>query len=69
MFRVNTLKNCAYLNLFNSPGQSPGRAIVLPPASTLASGAMLKFYVKVYKSSYFPNPLMDFVHIWHDDRY
>ena len=28
-----------------------------------------KFYVKVYKSSYFEDPLMDFIHIWHDGRY
>ena len=55
--------------VFSSAGGSPGRAIVLSLASALVSGEMLKFYVKVYKSSYFPNPMMDFVHIWHDDRY
>ena len=27
------------------------------------------FSVKVYKTSYFEDPLMDFIHIWHDDRY
>ena len=27
------------------------------------------FCVKVYKTSYFEDPLMDFVHIWHDGRY
>ena len=27
------------------------------------------FCVKVYKTSYFEDPLMDFVHIWHDVRY
>ena len=27
------------------------------------------FYVKVYKTSYFEDPLMDFIHIWHDGRY
>ena len=28
------------------------------------------FNVKVFfKNSYFPNYLMDFVHIWYDDRY
>ena len=37
--------------LFSSPGQSPGRAIVLPPAlalalaSALAKGLMLKFFI------------------------
>ena len=28
-----------------------------------------KFLVKVYKTSYFEDPLMDFIHIWHDGRY
>ena len=27
------------------------------------------FCVKVYKTSYFEDPLMDFIHIWYDDRY
>ena len=27
------------------------------------------FCVKVYKASYFEDPLMDFVHIWHGGRY
>ena len=25
--------------------------------------------LKIFKSSYFPNYTMDFVHIWYDDRY
>ena len=29
----------------------------------------IKYYVKVFKSSYFPNCKMDLVHIWYDDRY
>ena len=27
------------------------------------------FCVKVYKTSYFKDPLMDFTHIWHDGTY
>ena len=27
------------------------------------------FCVKVFKTSYFEDPLMDFIHIWHDGRY
>ena len=27
------------------------------------------FCVKVYKTSYFEDPLMDFIHIWHGGRY
>ena len=29
---------------------------------------MLKFYVKVFKTSYFLNPQMDLVYIWYDYR-
>ena len=33
-------------------------------------GHRLKIFIlKVFKSSYFPNHMMDFVHIWYDDRY
>ena len=27
------------------------------------------FCIKVYKTSYFEDPLMDFIHIWQGDRY
>ena len=38
--------NCC---IFNSPGQSPGRAIVLPGASVLAGGGVSKkFNIKVF---------------------
>ena len=30
---------------------------------------MLTFYVKDFRTSLFPNPLMDLVHVWCDDRY
>ena len=46
---------------FSSPEQCSRRAIVLPPASTVLR--------KVFKTSLFQNPLMDFVYIWYDDRY
>ena len=29
----------------------------------------LSFCVNVYKTSYFEDPLMDFIHIWHDGRF
>ena len=47
--------------IFSSPGQSPGRAIALPSAST--------FTLRFFKSLYFLNHLIDLVHIWYDDRY
>ena len=30
---------------------------------------MLKFYVKVFRTSLFPNPMMSLVHVWYGDRY
>ena len=30
---------------------------------------MLKFCVKVFRTSLFPNPMMGLVHVWYDDRY
>ena len=28
---------------------------------------MLKFYIKVFRTSLFPNPMMDLVPVWYDD--
>ena len=33
------LQQLSKVSIFSSPGRSPGRAIVLPPASALASAA------------------------------
>ena len=30
---------------------------------------MLKFYVKVFRTSLFPKPFIDLVHVWYDKRY
>ena len=49
--------------LFSSPVQSPGRAFALPPASAST------FTLKIFKSLYFPDHLINLVHIWYDDRY
>ena len=51
-----------------------GELLYYPPASVLALALarrpqMLKFYVKIFRTSLFPNPLMDLVYIWYDDRY
>ena len=46
---------------------SPGRAIALPPASALVLASI--FTLKLFKTSHFPNCVMDLVHIWWDDRY
>ena len=42
---------------------TPGVALVL--ALALAP----QFSIKVFKTSLFPNPLIDLVYIWYDDRY
>ena len=50
--------------------ESTGRTIALPPALATASTLtkMLKFYVKVFKTSYFLNPQMDLGYIWYNNR-
>ena len=50
--------------IFSSPEQRSGRAIVLPPAST-----NVKVFVKVFKTSLFPNLITDLIHLWYDDTY
>ena len=51
--------------------QGSRRAIVLSPALVfaLALASAPQFCVKVFKTSLFPNPWMDLVYIWYDDRY
>ena len=59
----------------SSPEQRSWRAIVLPPASALVLALASTnrrpqmFYVKVFRTSLFPNSFMDLVYIWYDDRY
>ena len=50
---------CTYVCLFIRPYV---RSFVFPSQGQ-------SFCVKVYKTSYFEDPLMDFIHIWHDGRY
>ena len=54
---------------FSWPGQSPGRAIALTPASALVLASASTFTLKFFKSLYFPDHSIDLVHIWYDDRY
>ena len=52
---------------------------ILSPGMTLGSRSRTSnfhkkvrvkvFALKFYKTSYFEDPLIDFIHIWHDDRY
>ena len=52
--------------LFCSPEQCSGRAIVLPPASALAlvsASTNVKVFVKVFKTSLFPNLITDLIHL------
>ena len=62
-----------YDNLYifiSSPEQRSGRAIVLPPASALASASTnVKVFVKVFKTSLFPNLITDLIHLWYGDTY
>ena len=47
--------------------------VIMPPTSKKLEGhiasCFLKLCVKVFSTSLFPNPLMDFVNLWYDDRY
>ena len=63
-----------FFNIFSSPEQRSGRAIVLPPALALALALVLastnvKVFVKVFKTSLFPNLITDLIHLWYDDTY
>ena len=62
----NSLADTWYQPFISSPEQSSWRAIVLPLALALASAST---NVKDFRTSLFPNPLMDLVYIWYDDRY
>ena len=53
---------------FCSPGRSPGRAIALLPALALTMASASTFTLKFFKTSYFPNCMMDLVHISCDVR-
>ena len=62
------------LTIFSSPEQRSRRAIVLSPASALAlalasASTNVKVYVKVFRTSIFPNPMLDLVHVWYVDGY
>ena len=56
--------------LFSSPEQHLGRAFELLPGSALALALVsVSANVKVFRTSLFPNFLLDLVHVWYDDRY
>ena len=50
---------------FSLPGRSPGKAIALPPASTLALDSASPFPLKFSRA----NIINNLVHIWFDYRY
>ena len=58
---------------FSSPEQHSRRAIVLHLASAAAALASastnFKVFVKVLKTSLFPNLITDLIHLWYDDTY
>ena len=61
-----------YAKFFSSPEQHSGRAVVLPPALALAlasASTNVKVFVKVFKTSLFPNLITDLIHLWYDDTY
>ena len=58
------------LLIISSSEQRSWRAIVLPPAAAAAlASTNVKVFVKVFKTSLFPNLTMDLIHLWYDDTY
>ena len=62
--------------IFSSPEQRSGKAIVLTPALALAlvlalasASTNINVFVKVFKTSLFPNLITDLIHFWYDDTY
>ena len=57
--------------IVSSPEQGSWRAIVLPPASAALASASINVnvFVKVFKTSLFPNLITDLIHLWYDDTY
>ena len=62
--------------IFSSPEQHSWRAIVLPPASASAlvlalvsASTNVNVFVKVFKTSLFPNLITDLLHLWYADTY
>ena len=58
----------------SSPELCSKKGVVLPPASAwalpLASASTnVKVFVKVFKTSLFPNLITDLIHLWYDDTY
>ena len=56
--------------VISSPEQRSGRAIVLPPALALElASTNVKVFVKVFKTSLFPNLITYLIRLWYDDTY
>ena len=60
-------KSKIFISTIPTPGVTLGQGHGLRSFVKKSQGQ--SFYVKVYKTSYFEDPLMDFIHIWHDGRY
>ena len=60
--------------IISSPEQHSRRAVVLPSVSVLAlalasASTNVKVFVKVFKTSLFPNLITDLIHLWYADTY
>ena len=65
--------NCCFFIVFSSPEQCLRRAIVLPHGIGVGVGigvhTNVKVFVKVFKTSLFPNLATDLLHLWYHDTY
>ena len=61
---ISNFRGIWYVFIFiSSPEQRSGRAVVLPQVSASAVSKFLGLLIL------FPDPIMDLVHVWYDDKY
>ena len=54
--------------ILSSPAQR-SRRVILPSASAALASTSVKVFVKVFKTSLFPNLITDLIHLWYDYIY
>ena len=55
--------------ILSSPAQRSRRVIILPSASAALASTSVEVFVKVFKTSLFPNLITDLIHLWYDYIY
>ena len=64
------ISSVSSLSFISSPAQRSQRAIVLPPSLvSMSVSTNVKVFIKVFKTSLFPNLITDLLQLWYDDTY